>query len=129
MTNPNSPSDPKWKLIRYAEPAKTQTSYLICLPMNHQYIRVIPRLTSELHSRRRHRLFVTVNGQVFTEPNSTSVEGAYDVQLKLGDNEIGVEVLADLREGEKKEYAPPQLQFDFEKCTMLINLGLIPVNG
>ncbi|KEF54328.1 uncharacterized protein A1O9_09494 [Exophiala aquamarina CBS 119918] len=129
MTNPNSPSDPKWKLIRYASPARTQTSYLICLPMNHQYIRVIPHLTRELHSRRRHRLYVTVNGQTLEEPNSTSFDGAYDMQLKLGDNEIVVEVVADLKEGEKKEYAPPQLQLDYEKCSMLINLGLVPIDG
>lgn len=96
--------------------------------MNHQYIRVIPRLTHELYSRRRHRLFVTINGQIVPESTPPSPQGAFDMQLKLGDNEIGVEVLADLREGEKKEYAPPQLQFDFEKCKILINLGLIPVN-
>jgi hypothetical protein len=129
MTNPNSPSDPKWKLTRYASPAKTQTSGFIALPLNHQYIRIIPHLTSELKSRRRHRLFVMVNGQALQEPNSTSVEGAYDVQLKLGDNVIGVEVLADLKEGERKDYAPPQLQFDFEKSTMIINLGLLPINA
>lgn len=93
--------------------------------MNHQYIRVIPRFTSELKTRRRHRCFVVINGRAIQEPNSTSVEGAYDVQLKPGNNEVSVEVLADLRDGERKEYAPPQLQFDFEKSSMIINLGLI----
>ncbi|KAK5050392.1 hypothetical protein LTR84_003673 [Exophiala bonariae] len=125
MTNPNGPSDPKWKLTRYASPIKTQTSCLTCLPMNHQYMRIIPRFTSELKRRRRHRSFVVVNGQTIPQPTSSSVEGAYDVLLKPGTNEISVEVLADLKEGERKDYAPPQLQFDFERLSMIINLGLL----
>ena len=124
MTNPNGPSDPKWKLTRYASPIKTQTSCLISLPMNHQYMRIIPHFTSELKSRRRHRSFVVVNGQSIPQPIAASAEGAYDVLLKPGTNEISVEVLADLKAGERKEYAPPQLQFDFEKSSMIINLGL-----
>lgn len=126
QTNPNQPSDPRWKLIRYASPVKTQTSALISLPSNYNLIRVIPNLNViELAQRRRHKIFVTHNGTVYREPNS-SQPGAYDINLYPGENTINVEVLADLRQGEKKSYAPPQLQFDFEKCGMIMNLGGIP---
>lgn len=126
MTNPLAPSDPKWKLTRYASPSKTQTSAFIALPQNHRYIRVVPSLTPEVHTRRRHRVFVMFNGQVLRQPNSTSAPGAYDVMLQPGDNVLSVEVLADLRNGDRKDYAPPQMQFDFEKCAMIINIGLVP---
>jgi hypothetical protein len=60
--------------------------------------------------------------QVYREPNST-VPGAYDIRLYPGENTLSVEVLADLKDGERKAYAPPQLQFDFEKCTLIVELG------
>ncbi|RVX67033.1 hypothetical protein B0A52_09247 [Exophiala mesophila] len=126
QTNPNQASDPRWKLVRYASPDKTQTSGLISLPSSYSMIRVIPNLNViELSQRRRHKVFVTHNGTLYREPNS-SQRGAYDINLYPGENLINVEVLADLRQGEKKAYAPPQLQFDFEKCGMIINLGGIP---
>ncbi|EXJ88614.1 hypothetical protein A1O1_05544 [Capronia coronata CBS 617.96] len=123
MTNPLVPKDPKWKLIRRASPIKTQTTGFIGLPANYRDVRVIPVTTPELKSRRRHRILFTHNAHVYREPNST-VPDAYDIRLYPGENILSVEVLADLREGEKKEYAPPQLQFDFEKCTLIIDLSM-----
>ncbi|EXJ78066.1 hypothetical protein A1O3_09227 [Capronia epimyces CBS 606.96] len=121
MTNPSLPNDPRWKLIRRASPIRTQTSGLISLPSNYRDIRIIPVTTPELKYRRRHRIIVLHNMHVYREPNST-VPGAYDIKLFPGENTLSVEVLADLRDGEKKEYAPPQLQFDFEKCTLIVDL-------
>lgn len=122
MTNPNMPNDPKWKLVRRASPSKTQTSGLISLPYNHRDIRIIPITTQELKSRRRHRIVVMHNMHVFREPNSM-VAGAYDVKLAPGENILSVEVLADLKDGERKDYAPPQLQFDFEKSTLIVDIS------
>lgn len=122
MTNPNSPNDPKWKLTRRASATRTQTSAFITLPYNYREVRIIPLTTPEFKSRRRHRVIVMHNMHVFREPNST-VAGAYDVQLAPGENTLSVEVLADLKDGEKKDYAGPQLQFDFEKCTLIVNIS------
>lgn len=122
MTNPNIPNDPKWKLIRRASPIRTQTSGFIRLPATYRDIRIIPVTTPELKSRRRHRIIFMHNTQVYREPNSM-IPGAYDISLSPGENTLSVEVLADLRPGEKKEYAPPQLQFDFEKCTLIVDLS------
>lgn len=122
-TNPNIPSDPKWKLTRHASPLRTQTSAFISLPANYNFIRIIPSLnTAEISLRRRHKIFVIHNGTVYREPNSPQ-PGAYDVKLNPGENSLNVEVLADLKDGEKKPYIPPQMQFDFEKCGLIVNLG------
>ncbi|ETI25963.1 hypothetical protein G647_02740 [Cladophialophora carrionii CBS 160.54] len=123
MTNPSLPNDPRWKLIRHGSPIKTQTSGFIALPPAYRDIRIIPELTSELHSRRRHRVFFMHNATVYKESNSVHVPGAFEVRLVPGENVLVVEVLADLREGERKEYAPSQLQFDFERCTMIVHLN------
>ncbi|KAK5195497.1 hypothetical protein LTR47_003810 [Exophiala xenobiotica] len=122
MTNPNDANNPKWKLVRRASATRTQTTGFITLPQTYRNIRIIPLTTLELKSRRRHRVLVMHNSQFYREPNST-VAGAYDVQLNPGENTLSVEVLADLRDGERKDYAPPQLQFDFEKCTLIINVS------
>ncbi len=122
MTNPNDANNPKWKLVRRASATRTQTTGFITLPPTYRNIRIIPLTTSELKSRRRHRVLVMHNSQFYREPNST-VAGAYDVQLNPGENTLSVEVLADLRDGERKDHAPPQLQFDFEKCTLIINVS------
>jgi hypothetical protein len=122
MTNPNIPNDPRWKLVRRASPTRTQTTGFITLPYNHRDLRVIPLTTLELKSRRRYRVIVTHNMHVFRQPNST-VAGAYDLKLAPGENVLSVEVLADLKQGEKREYAPPQLQFDFEKCTLIVDIS------
>lgn len=128
MTNPNVPHDPKWKLNRWAQKMKTQVSGFITLPFNYRNIRVIPHLTAELQSRMRHKMFFIHNLQVYKEPNSREVPGAYEVQLIPGQNILSIEVLADPKAGEKKDYAPPQLQFDFEKNTMIVELGAPPAS-
>ncbi|KIV77162.1 hypothetical protein PV11_08986 [Exophiala sideris] len=122
MTNPNTPNDPKWKLTRRASGARTQTSAFITLPYNYRDVRIVPLTTPEFKSRKRHRVIVMHNMHVFREPNST-VAGAYDLQLAPGENTLSVEVLADLKDGERKDYAGPQLQFDFEKCTLIVNIS------
>ena len=121
MTNPSDPNDPKWKLTRWASPTRTQTSAFMTLPYNYRDIRIIPSTTEELKSRRRHRVIVMHNFNVYREPNS-SKEGAFEVKLTPGQNTLAVEVLSDFREGEKREYAPPQLQFDYEKVTLMVEL-------
>ncbi|KAK6368200.1 hypothetical protein LTS17_009941 [Exophiala oligosperma] len=122
MTNPNNPNDPKWKLVRQASATRTQTSGFISVPFGYRDVRIIPLPTTAFKSRRRSRVLVMHNAHVFREPNSP-VAGAYDVQLVPGENTLSVEVLADLKDGEKKDYAPPQLQFDFEKCTLIVNVN------
>ncbi|KIW20348.1 hypothetical protein PV08_00923 [Exophiala spinifera] len=121
MTNPNDPDNPKWKLVRQASATRTQTSGFISVPFGYRNVRIIPLPTAEFKSRRRSRVLVMHNAHVFREPNSP-VAGAYDVQLVPGENTLSVEVLADLKDGERKDYAPPQLQFDFEKCTLIVNV-------
>jgi len=120
MTHPNLPKDPKWKLTRYASPIKTQTSSYIYLPSDHFFLRVIPTLTPELRSRRNQKLCVSLNWQLVA-PNQ-QVPGVYDFRLHPGENVIAVDVIAELKEGDRKEYAPPQLQVDFERITFIIFL-------
>ncbi|KIW23528.1 uncharacterized protein PV07_11720 [Cladophialophora immunda] len=123
MTNPSLPNDPRWKLVRYGSATKTQTSGFIALPSHYRDLRIIPTTTSELASRRRHRVLFMHNSTVYKESNSNHVEGAFEVRLVPGENVLVVEVLADLRDGEKKAYAPSQLQFDFERCTLIVHLN------
>jgi hypothetical protein len=120
MTHPNLPGDPKWKLHRYASSTKTQTSSYIFLPSDHFYLRLIPTLTNELKSRRNWKVCVSSNWQSVTA--SQHVPGAYDFRLQPGENTIVVDAIAELREGEKKEYAPPQMQFDFERIQLVVVL-------
>ncbi|KIX01465.1 uncharacterized protein Z518_09191 [Rhinocladiella mackenziei CBS 650.93] len=125
MTNPAFAPDPKWKLIRFASPIKTQQSFFTSLPPTWNHIRVIPNLTAELRSRRRYKIFFVHNDvHIYRQPNSTTVPGAYEVTLTPGQNILTVEVIADLHAGERKEYAPPQLQFDFERVQMVIHSDL-----
>ncbi|KAH0848398.1 hypothetical protein FOPE_02212 [Fonsecaea pedrosoi] len=123
MTNPSLPNDPRWKLVRYGSATKTQTSGFIALPAHYRDLRIIPTTTPELANRRRHRIFFMHNSTVYKESNSNHVEGAFEVRLVPGENVLVVEVLADLRDGEKKTYAPSQLQFDFERCTLIVHLN------
>ncbi|KIW97618.1 uncharacterized protein Z519_01202 [Cladophialophora bantiana CBS 173.52] len=123
MTNPSLPNDPRWKLVRYGSAIKTQTSGFIALPAHYRDLRIIPNTTPELARRRRHRIFFMHNSTVYREGNSNHVEGAFEVRLVPGENVLVVEVLADLRDGEKKEYAPSQLQFDFERSTLIVHLN------
>jgi len=53
---------------------------------------------------------------------STSTPGAYDFRLGPGENVIAVDVISDLKEGERKDYAPPQLQVDFERMMLFVYL-------
>lgn len=120
MTHPNLPNDPKWKLSRYASATKTQSSSYIYLPADHYFLRLTPNLTSELKSRKKYKVCVTNNWQLI--PENIHVPGSYDFQLRPGENVITVDVIAELKEGEKKDYAPPQLQLDFERITFYIIL-------
>ncbi|OAP63239.1 hypothetical protein AYL99_02466 [Fonsecaea erecta] len=123
MTNPSLPNDPRWKLVRYGSATRTQTSGFIALPAHYRDLRIIPTTTTELARRRRHRIFFMHNNTVYKESNSNHVEGAFEVRLVPGENVLVVEVLADLREGERKTYAPSQMQFDFERSTLIVHLS------
>ncbi|RMZ79467.1 hypothetical protein DV738_g3369, partial [Chaetothyriales sp. CBS 135597] len=120
MTHPNLPGDPKWKLQRFASASKTQTSSYIYLPSTHFYLRLIPTLTDELRSRKNHKVCVSANWQSIL-PSGTSPP-TYEFRLQPGENTIVVDVIADLKPGEKKEYAPPQMQFDFERIQLVVVL-------
>lgn len=120
MTHPKLPYDPKWKLERYASPTRTQTSSYIYLPSDHYYLRVTPHLSDELRRRRRYKLCLTRNWESKLETQEGS--GVYDFRILPGINEICVDVISDLREGERKEYAPPQLQLDFERIRFVVVL-------
>lgn len=124
MTNPSLPNDPRWKLDRLGSATMTQTSGFIALPAHYRDVRIIPNLTNEIRRRRRHRILFMHNGTVYKEGNSIHKEGALEVRLVPGENVLVVEALADLREGEKKEYAPSQLQFDFERFTLIVHLSV-----
>jgi hypothetical protein len=63
------------------------------------------------------------NNTVYREPNSLHVPGAFEVRLHPGENLLGVEVLADLREGERNEWAGREGQFDFERCGLIVQLN------
>lgn len=119
MTHPNLPSDPKWKLVRYASATKTQTSSYIYLPADHNYFRVIPTLTPELLSRRNYKMVVTHN---WIPQHPSGVPRTFEFKLQPGENVIAVDVIAELRAGERKDYAPPQLQVDFERITFYVYL-------
>lgn len=119
MTHPNLPSDPKWRITRYASATKTQTSSYIYLPADHSYFRVVPTLTHELRSRRNYKMVVTHNWHPQTPQTSP---GIFDFKLQPGENVIAVDVIAELRDGERKDYAPPQLQVDFERITFYVYL-------
>jgi hypothetical protein len=120
MTHPNLPGDPKWKLQRFASETKTQTSSYIYLPSSHFYLRLVPETTAELKNRRSYKVCVSANWQ--TVLPSSSSPPAYDFRLQPGENTIVVDVIADLKAGERKEYAPPQMQFDFERIQLVVVL-------
>jgi Bromodomain len=120
MTHPKLPNDPKWKLARYASPSRTQTSSYIYLPSDHYYLRVVPHLSDELRSRKRHKLCLTRNWE--SKPETQEGSGIYDFRILPGINEICVDVISDLKEGERKDYAPPQLQLDFERIRFVVVL-------
>ncbi len=109
MTNPSLANDQRWKLMRHGSLTRTQTSGFIALPPSYRDIRIIPNLTPEFLRRRRHKVFCMHNATVYRESNSVHVPGAFEVRLVPGENVLVVETLADLREGERKEYAPSQL--------------------
>ena len=123
MTNPSLANDPRWKLTRYGDPVRTQTGGFIALPPSYRDVRILVNLADETHRRRRHKVFFMHNATVYKESNSMHVPGAFEVRLVPGTNTLVIEVLADLREGERKAYAPDHLQFDFERCTMVLYLN------
>ena len=118
QTHPNLPGDPKWKLVRHASPDRTQTSAYIFLPSNHYYLRVTPELTQELKSRRNYKVCVSVTWD--SVKASFSEPGVYDFRLRPGENVIVVDAIAELRDGERKSYAPSQLQIDFERIQLTV---------
>jgi hypothetical protein len=120
MTHPTLPGDPKWKLRVEASPSMTQTSSFIYLPASHYYFRVTPKITSEVRKRSSWKVCVSANWQ--TVPESPHAPGSYDFRLQPGDNSIVVDAIASLKEEEKKDYAPPQMQFDFERIQLVVVL-------
>ena len=123
MTNPLMPSDPKWRLVRYASSSKTQTSYYTYLPSSHNSLRIVPELHSDLKSgKRKYKLFVLNNGSTLPASPDVAGQGVYDLHLVPGENVVTVEAISALKEGEKKEYARDWEQFDFERVTFYVFL-------
>jgi len=120
MTHPTLPGDPKWKLNVEASPSLTQVSSFTYLPASHYYFRVIPHPTPEIKARSNWKVCVSANWQPVQE--SPHTPGAYDFRLQPGENTILVDAIASLRQGEKKEYAPAQMQFDFERIQLVVIL-------
>ena len=120
LTCPRMPHDPKWKKTLYASGTKTQISSYIYLPSDHYYLRVIPQLTEEIRSRKKYKLVVCRNWETLFPQQD--LPGAYDFRIHPGENNIVVDVVAELAEGETKAYAPPQLQLDFERIQFIIFL-------
>src|SRR5271168_2668546 len=113
MTCPRMADDPKWKLTLFPSSARTQTRSDIWLPADHYYIRVKVELKEECFKRNRHRLVVCRNWeqlQPLAEDRYT-----FDFRIYEGNNDIVIDLIADLKEGDSKPYAPPQLQLDFER--------------
>lgn len=124
QTHPSLPDDPKWKLVRYASPDRTQTSAYIFLPFNHYYLRVTPQLTSQLKSRRNYKVCVSANWD--SVKTNYNLDGTYDFRLRPGENIIVIDAIADLKDGDRKAYAPPQLQIDFERIQLTVILASRP---
>jgi len=123
MTNPLMPSDPRWRLIRYASPSKTQTSYYTYLPSTHNSLRIVPELHADLKAgRRKYKLFVLNNGAILPASPDVAGQGVYDLHLVPGENVVTVEAISALKEGERKEYARDWEQFDFERVTFYVFL-------
>lgn len=122
MTHPHLPSDPKWRLTRYASAEKTQTSYSIYLPITHSYLRLIPTITKEFLTRRNRKMVVSVDWRPLEPVQGLPADATpvYDFPLKPGQNVVAVDVISELKEGDKKDYAPPQLQIDFERIVFHI---------
>ncbi|KPI36226.1 Protein polybromo-1 [Cyphellophora attinorum] len=119
-THPHLPADPKWSLTLPADPLRTQISSFIYLPPTHYYFRLTPQLSPELKSRSSWKVCVSSNWNTVAE--SPHASGCYDFRLQPGENTIVVDAIASLREGERKEYAPAQMQFDFERVTLVVVL-------
>lgn len=123
MTNPLLPQDPKWRLVRYASPTKTQTSYYTYLPSTHANLRVLPDLHADLKAgKRKYKLFVLNNGAVLPASPDVAGQGVYDLHLQPGENVVTIEAISALKEGDKKGYARDWEQFDFERVTFYIFL-------
>lgn len=123
MTNPLMPSDPRWRLIRYASPSKTQTSYYTYLPSTHNSLRIVPELHADLKSgKRKYKLFVLNNGATLPASPDVAGQGVYDLHLVPGENVVTVEAISALKEGERKDYARDWEQFDFERVTFYVFL-------
>ena len=124
MTCPRMPQDPKWKVTRHASATMTQTATYTFLPSDHYYLRIVPNLSDELKRRKKHKLVVCRNWEILAPQAEKDEAGreVFDFRIHPGENNIIVDVIADLREGEKKDYAPQQLQVDFERCQMVVML-------
>jgi hypothetical protein len=120
MTCPRMPNDPKWKVTRYASTTMTQTAAYVYLPSDHYYLRIIPHLTDELRSRKKYKMVVCRNWETLFPQQD--IPDVYDFRIHPGENNIIVDVVAELKEGESKPYAPPQLQLDFERIQYIVML-------
>lgn len=120
ITHPTIPGDPRWKYRVDASPTMTQTTAFIYLPATHYYFRVTPRPSQEIKSRASFKVCVSANWQPV--PESPHTPGSYDFRLQPGENPIVVDAIATLKSGEKKEYAPSQMQFDFERIQLVVVL-------
>jgi hypothetical protein len=119
-THPHLPADPKWSLTISSSSTRTQISSFIYLPPTHYYFRLTPQLSPELKSRSSWKVCVSSNWNTVAE--SPHASGCYDFRLQPGENTIVVDAIASLRDGERKEYAPSQMQFDFERVTLVVVL-------
>jgi hypothetical protein len=120
MTCPRMPNDPKWKVTRYASSTMTQTAAYIYLPSDHYYLRVIPHLTDELRSRKKYKMVICRNWETLFPQQD--IPDVYDFRIHPGENNIIVDIVAELKEGESKPYAPPQVHLDFERIQYIVML-------
>jgi hypothetical protein len=79
---------------------------------------VKPEITAELRSRNNWKVCLVHQWR----SQQVQQDGSYEVKLQPGENTIVIDAIAALREGEKKEYAPPHLQFDFERFQLVVIL-------
>ena len=113
MTSPRLPDDPRWRRELYPPVNMTQSSHYQYLDHRHYIVRVIPHLSESCLRRPRFKVCVCLNW-VMMQPQQDE-PGVWEFSLFPGDNNIIVDIIADLLPGERKPYAPPQLQLDFER--------------
>ena len=113
MTSPIMRNDPKFHTELWASGTMTQTTDIRYLPHTHQVLRIMPRITKECLARPKYKVVVCRNWEVI--PPLGDRQHTWDIRLFPGNNNIVVDIVAELRPGEHKSYAAPQLQIDFER--------------